>query len=186
MDILTVQSVRDSISVGGLYQIGYAWLFGMSVWNSFFAGTIAYRALPRHQFGALQHRIFPAYFLSSILLSALLSGLWISNHPGILSNLLDLKKSDVFQLYMLSSVIWFQGCNHFVIGPMTSRTMFQRHKLEKKEGKDHHDVTVSDQMKSLNRRFAILHGFSSLGNLFAIIALLVHGLYIGTWGVHRY
>jgi len=64
--------------------------------------------------------------------------------------------------------------------------MFQRHKQEKEEGKDHHDKTASPQMKSLNRRFGALHGVSSLANLFAIIALVFHGLWIGTNGWKKY
>jgi hypothetical protein len=41
-------------------------------------------------------------------------------------------------------------------------------------------------MKTLNRRFAMLHGISSLANLSAVIALLFHGLWIGNAGVKGY
>jgi len=186
LEIITVQTVKEVMSIGGLYQLAYSWLLGMSIWNSFFAGTIAYKTLPRHQFGALQHRIFPAYFLTSILLSCLLAVLWVYGHPDVLGNLSSPKLADVCQLYVLLSVSLLQGSNHFIIGPMTSRTMFMRHKLEKEEGKNHHDVEASAQMKALNRKFALLHGMSSLGNLCAIIAQLIHGLWIGTRGLRLY
>lgn len=82
--------------------------------------------------------------------------------------------------------------------------MFQRHRLEKEEGKTYNEpgvscnpalafidrelliernVQVSDQMKALNRRFGMLHGISSLANLGAVIALGFHGLWIGQYGV---
>jgi hypothetical protein len=82
--------------------------------------------------------------------------------------------------------------------------MTQRNKLEKEEGKLYsepgvritdviqpvdffHDYSqVSDRMKSLNARFAYLHGLSSLANLVAVIALGFHGLWIGNFGVKVY
>jgi hypothetical protein len=41
---------------------------------------------------------------------------------------------------------------------------------------------VSD-MKALNAKFARLHGYSSLANLIAFLALAFHGLWIGNYGV---
>jgi hypothetical protein len=35
-----------------------------------------------------------------------------------------------------------QSLNYFVIGPLTSKTMFQRQKLEKDEGKDYKDASA--------------------------------------------
>lgn len=41
-------------------------------------------------------------------------------------------------------------------------------------------------MKGLNRRFGSLHGISSLLNLWAVIAIGLHGLWIGNAGVKGY
>lgn len=38
-------------------------------------------------------------------------------------------------------------------------------------------------MKALNKKFGQLHGVSSLLNLGAVIGLLFHGLWIGSYGV---
>jgi hypothetical protein len=54
--------------------------------------------------------------------------------------------------------------------------MFQRHKLERSEGKSYQDAGVSDQMKALNKSFGVLHGVSSLLNLCSVLALGFHGL----------
>ena len=61
--------------------------------------------------------------------------------------------------------------------------MFQRHKLEKAEGKQYTDEGVSAEMKALNKKFAQAHGISSMFNLDALIALIFHGLWIGRYGL---
>ena len=80
------------------------------------------------------------------------------------------------------------------------RLLTARLKLEKEEGKDAHDPNVSlpfdcftcsanycsklsTDMKKLNKKFAKLHGYSSLVNLVAFLALVFHGLWIGTYGI---
>ena len=81
----------------------------------------------------------------------------MSDHPNVLTQPDSPLIVDVAQVYALGSVIWFQGANQFVIGPMASRTccvqrahqrqhsmsrtMLQRDKLEKAEG-DASDNTV--------------------------------------------
>jgi hypothetical protein len=62
--------------------------------------------------------------------------------------------------------------------------MFQRHKLEREEGKSYNEVGVSDKMKALNKSFGMLHGVSSLLNLSAVLALGFHGL-VSSWVWHR-
>ncbi|KAH9828966.1 uncharacterized protein C8Q71DRAFT_799890 [Rhodofomes roseus] len=180
-ETLTLASIWALFNLRSLYTVGYAWLLGMSIWVTFFAGPIAYRALPRHQFGALQHRVFPIYFVQSIVASAVLLVLWVRAHPAVSAHLSP-AVADVAQTYTLSSVLVMQSANHFVAGPLTSKIMFDRHKLEKAEGKSYNEEGVSDAMKALNSKFSTLHGVSSLLNLFAVIALLFHGLWISNAG----
>ncbi|KAF9535468.1 hypothetical protein CPB83DRAFT_888178 [Crepidotus variabilis] len=179
-------SLGDILSVDGLYLLGYSWLFGMSVWISFFGGVIAYKTLPRQQFGQLQHKTFPIYFVLSLGISSSLLAIWIAKHPDVTSQLTRPTLADVAQVYALGSVLFNQGLNKFVVGPLTSSTMFARHKLEKEEGKVYSDPGVSQDMLKLNRRFGMLHGISSLANLFSVISLVFHGLYIGKAGVKGY
>jgi hypothetical protein len=80
------------------------------------------------------------------------------------------------------------------------RLLTERLKLEKEEGKDAHDpnvclscdrctcptnycLKVSTDMKKLNAKFARVHGYSSLANLIAFLALVFHGLWIGSYGI---
>jgi len=186
VQILTLSSLLGLLSVKGFYLLAYAWLFGMSLWITFFGGVIAYKSLPRHMFGPLQHQTFPIYFVISVLLSAGMLGVWIQSHPAVhvLAHILRPDIADVAQAYALAIVLLSQSLNYFVVGPLTSKIMFQRHKLEKEEGKIYNEPGVSAAMKALNAKFGSLHGISSLANMGAIIALGFHGLWIGNSGVY--
>ncbi|KAA1468507.1 hypothetical protein DENSPDRAFT_833820 [Dentipellis sp. KUC8613] len=180
--VLTLSTLAELFSINGAYYIGFSFLFGMSLWVTFFGGVIAFRALPRHQFGALQHRTFPVYFNISIGLSSALLALWARANPGITARVTSFQDADVAQAYALGTVLAGQALNSFVIGPLTSKCMFARHKLEKEEGKAYNDPDVSEEMKALNRQFGRLHGWSSLANLLSFFALGFHGLWLGNFG----
>ncbi|KAJ7225881.1 hypothetical protein GGX14DRAFT_422725 [Mycena pura] len=180
---LSISGVLGLVNLSGLYLVGYGWLFGMSLWITFFGGVIAYKTLPRAQFSALQHKTFPIYFVLSLGLGSALLGLWTLSHPAVLTHYANPLVADVAQAYTLAFGILAQGANYFVIGPMTSKTMFERMKLEKEEGKAYNEPGVSDKLKALNGKFGMLHGVSSLLNLGAVIALGFHGLWVGSHGL---
>jgi hypothetical protein len=182
-ELLTTASVLELFNVRGLYSVGYSLLFGSSVWATFIAGPIAFKTLPRHQFGNLQHKTFPYYFSLSVALSTILSAVWVSMHPQVAKNITSVGLMDVAQLYTIASVGVAQGINLLVVGPLTSKVMFERHKQEKSEGKTYSEAGISDEMRALNKRFGMLHGISSLLNLQAVLALGFHGLWIGNAGV---
>ncbi|GJJ09599.1 hypothetical protein Clacol_003822 [Clathrus columnatus] len=144
------------------------------------------RTRARQMFGVLQHRTFPIFFMLSEVLSGILLLLWTLGHPEVASNWTNPLQEDVAQAWSLATVLLTQGTNDWIIGPLTSKTMFERHKLEKSEGKNYNDVGVSDEMKALNKRFGMLHGISYLLSLTAVIALTFHGLWLGNIGVKPY
>ncbi|KAF8971433.1 hypothetical protein BDZ97DRAFT_1786454, partial [Flammula alnicola] len=45
VEVITFVSLAKLVNLNGLYLVGYAWLFGMSVWISFFGGVIAFKTL---------------------------------------------------------------------------------------------------------------------------------------------
>lgn len=183
---LTVSRVVDLISADGIYYLGYSFLFGMSVWVNFIGGVIAYRALPRQAFSSLQHRTFPVFFSTSQLISSVLLIIWTLSHPDVLTNWYNPVIADVAQAWCLATVLLTQGANDWVVGPLTSNTMFERQKLEKEEGKSYNDAGVSDKMKELNKRFGMLHGVSYLLSMGAVVALAFHGLWLGNVGLRGY
>ncbi|KAF7306603.1 DUF4149 domain-containing protein [Mycena indigotica] len=174
---LSVATLLSLVQPSGIYALTYAFIYGTSVWLSFFGGVIAYKTLPRAQFSALQHKTFPIYFGLSIGAGSALLGAWTWANPLVLTHYTNPLVPEVAQAYTLAFVILMQSANYFVIGPLTSKTMFQRMKLEKEEAKT--DGSVSAEMKKLNSRFGMLHGLSSLANLGAVLALGFHGLWIG-------
>jgi len=186
VQLLTLSSVTGLFNYRGLYTVAYGFVYGMSVWVTFFGGIIAFKTLPRQQFGNLQHRTFPIYFSISMGLTSALLGVWTWTHPDVFTQLARPRVADVAQAYTLATTILTQAANLFIVGPMTSRTMFQRHRLEKEEGKSYNDAGVSDKMKALNKTFGALHGVSSLLNLTSVLALAFHGLWIGTYGIGGY
>ena len=78
----------------------------------------------RQQFGALQHKTFPIYFVKSMLLGSSLLGLWSYTHPAVQTLYMHPLVGDVAQAYALASVVLAQGFNFFVIGPLTSKCGF--------------------------------------------------------------
>lgn len=84
-------------------------------------GVIAYKALPRHMFGALQHKTFPIYFVLSMGLSSGMLGFWTWTHPDVLTHVHRPYVADVAQAYALAAVILAQASNYFVVGPLTSK-----------------------------------------------------------------
>ncbi|KZT23783.1 hypothetical protein NEOLEDRAFT_1068737 [Neolentinus lepideus HHB14362 ss-1] len=186
IETLTLSTLGQIFSVNGLYMLGYSWLFGMAIWVTFFGGIIALKALPRQQFGTLQHRTFPVYFVISMALTSFLAAKWVFSHPDVVTYVTRPDVPDVAQLYTLVFAFICQATNYFVVSPLTSKTMFQRYKLEKEEGKTYNQPGVSAEMKALNAKFSGLHGLSSLANLGGVIALAFHGLWIAHAGVGGY
>ncbi|KAH9835827.1 uncharacterized protein C8Q71DRAFT_797344 [Rhodofomes roseus] len=181
-ETLSLSSICALINPSSVYLVGYAWVLGMSIWITFFSGTIAFRALPRYQFGALQRRIFPVYFAQGFILPAGLLVLWVRAHPTVLAHLFSPAVADVAQAYSLASGLLMQAANHYIVGPLTTRAAYARYKQEKTEGKMYDEQGISDEMKALNARFNLLHAISVGLNLTAVAALVFHGLWIGNTG----
>ncbi|KAM6497985.1 protein of unknown function (DUF4149) domain containing protein [Amanita muscaria] len=186
VEYLTFNRFLSLFNPKALYVLSYSWLFGMSLWVTFFGGVIAFKTLPRQQFGQLQLKTFPIYFSINVALSSLMMAYWVFTHPDVISYISRPTVADVAQLYALFVVFGTHGLNCFVVGPIASKVKVQRHKLEKDEGKGYDEKEVSAQMKAFNRKFGMLHGISSLLNLIAFIALVFHGLWIGNAGAKGY
>lgn len=72
------------------------------------------------------------------------------------------------------------AANALFIGPMTTRCMRERKHQETRDGKKAYDAGPhSEAMQVLNRRFAWLHGASSMTNLVGCLTTLAYGFYLG-------
>jgi len=183
VDHLTLGTLFNLLNLRSLYTLGFSFIFGMSLWVTFIGGVITYKTLPRHQFSQLQRRIFPAYFKLHTLISFCLLLGWVLNHNTVITHIVHPTVPDVSQAYALLLAAVSQALNTFWFGPDTNKVLSLRSKLEKAEGKDAHDADVSTEMKTLNAKFARVHGYSSLANMVAFLALVYHGLWIGSHGI---
>lgn len=69
----SLSSIADPKSY---HIIAYGTLLGSSAFQTFLAGPLAFKVLPRQQFSTLQQSIFPAYFSSQTVLPVVLALTW--------------------------------------------------------------------------------------------------------------
>ncbi|KAK9477317.1 hypothetical protein V1514DRAFT_296356 [Lipomyces japonicus] len=143
---------------------GYSLLFGSTIYQSFFVGITAFKALPRNQFSALQRKIFPPYFAMQTVLPVFLA----LTAPFPIKN-------DGFSIVVLAVSAITSLINLVVIGPRTVKIMGRRHAQEVKEDKKYYDEGVSQDMKKLNKEFGTIHGASTILNLAGLFTTAAYG-----------
>jgi hypothetical protein len=145
-----------------IHMLAFSAWFGCSVWVSFIAGLIMFKNLPRHTFGRLQAKLFPAYFL----FSAVMIGIAM-----VTSNALG------WGFKALGCIMGTVLINMIYLEPETTRVMFERHKVERRLGTGHEvgilkpkdPAKANDpELKKLSKQFGMLHGLSTLFNLGAL------------------
>ncbi|KAF4552409.1 Hypothetical protein D9617_10g073900 [Elsinoe fawcettii] len=167
--------------------ISYGTFLGATFFQSFIAGPVAFKTLPRPMFSRLQQTTFPVFFWMQTILSALTlvtypgekhasaigSGSRINSGPyGIFAdgNLLPVALP-------LAAMLVTSIANLVAIGPVTTKTMKQRHHQETRDGKKSYDAGPhSPEMQALNKKFGILHGVSTLSNLIGWGASMWYGV----------
>ncbi|XP_015867416.3 uncharacterized protein LOC107404927 [Ziziphus jujuba] len=123
---------------GVMNFVGLAAAFGMSTWVTFISSYVLANALPRHQFGVVQSKIYPVYFkamawsIGLALLGHLLS------HKGRLFS----SKIEMFHTYCLMSSLLMDLANLFYVEPRATKVMFEKMRLEKEEGRGKQELTA--------------------------------------------
>mmetsp|Transcript_9294 Transcript_9294/g.16821 ORF Transcript_9294/g.16821 Transcript_9294/m.16821 type:complete len:220 (-) Transcript_9294:237-896(-) len=177
--VSTITILILAISIGGIggadFSVAYyhhevtlvhlltftSW-FGCSIWVTFIAGIVMFNNLPRHVFGRLQAKLFPAYFIFSALVVAL----------SIMSAAAlgwEVKSLGIILVTILMNVSYFE--------PETTRIMILRHAVERrlKTGHEIGQLRPSDptkandpELKALSKKFGMLHGVSTTLNMVAL------------------
>ena len=177
--------------VGHLFSFS-SW-FGCSMWVSFVGGVVMFNNLPRHVFGKLQSHLFPRYFQFSLFLMLMSAGsslLWFfarAKISNIDESLQDLIKTNQTPLALQLSIISMLAVNLLYFEPKTTALMFKRHVLEKKIGTGHEvgalrptDPQImeawnkDEELKSLSKKFGMMHGCSTLLNLITLCIGVAH------------
>jgi Domain of unknown function (DUF4149) len=159
--------------------------FGCSMWVSFIAGIVMFQNLPRHTFGRLQSKLFPAYFMFSAIMMVLsiISASALSwSHPSY----------NTMPLYAILTTILI---NLAYLEPKTTAAMFERHVVERKLGTGQEvgiikpkdpKIANDPELKALSKKFGMLHGMSTLMNLAALgvgcywVNVLTHQMMMST------
>mmetsp|Transcript_14957 Transcript_14957/g.29893 ORF Transcript_14957/g.29893 Transcript_14957/m.29893 type:complete len:208 (+) Transcript_14957:150-773(+) len=145
-----------------VHLLSFASWFGCSVWVSFVAGIVTFKSLPRHVFGRLMSRLFPAYFKFSVV-----------TVTAAIFSASALEWPTAGLVAVLGTVL----ANLFFLEPETTRVMFLRHAVEKRLGTGHEvgQLKPSDpakandpELRALSKKFGMLHGISTLLNMAAL------------------
>ncbi|PNS17831.1 hypothetical protein CAC42_3226 [Sphaceloma murrayae] len=160
--------------------ISYGTFVGATFYQSFIAGPVAFKTLPRPMFSRLQQTTFPVFFSLQTILPLVM----IFTYPGervmaaagkelrINAGLGGiLAESNTWTVTLpLAAMLLTSVANLVAIGPLTTKTMKLRHhqgeRFETRDGKKSYDAGPhSQEMQRLNKKFGVLHGVSTLSNL---------------------
>ncbi|KAL9087557.1 MAG: hypothetical protein Q9159_003573 [Coniocarpon cinnabarinum] len=162
----------------------YGTLLGSTIFQSFIAGPVAFKVLPRPSFATLQTGIFPVYFAMQTALPAMMAltfpdvassavtGARVSAGPmGLLDDRVRLSALTPLGVAFATALV-----NLVWLGPVTTQVMKERKHQETRDGKKSYDAGPhSPEMQRLNKKFGQLHGVSSLANVVGLAALIFYG-----------
>lgn len=88
-----------------------------------YLGFIAYRTLPKQQFGLLQSKTFPIFFSTSTAVTATLFAIWATIHVDVREDSFNFQKSVVMQAWVLMFSVISHAMNLFYLAPETTRSV---------------------------------------------------------------
>ena len=169
------------VSAAPYHLLSYGTLLGTEVFQSFIAGIVSFRALPRAQFATLQTALFPVYFRMQTALPLLMALTYpaertaIGTIPAGLSGILH-PQNRLHALTPLSIIFATAVTNLLYIQPATVKCMRERKHQETRDGKKSYDPPPhSEAMEGLNKKFMYLHSSSALINIFGCLATVWYG-----------
>ncbi|TGJ87731.1 hypothetical protein E0Z10_g1042 [Xylaria hypoxylon] len=152
--------------------------------QTFINSIISFKVLQRPQFAILQRAVFPAYFGIQTAVPVVLAltypggGGRVAALPQGISGILH--PANRWGVLVPLTAAFVTGLTNLVYFlPETNKVTAQRRQQEVKDGKQGWDKTPqSKEMKTLNKKFGKLHGYSSLFNLVTFIATVVYGVHL--------
>ncbi|CAL9112454.1 unnamed protein product [Musa acuminata var. zebrina] len=176
------ESPAAAVSAAKLcHLLAFATAWGAALWVTFIGGIIMFKYLPRHQFGNLQRKMFPAYFMVVSVCAAVSVAAFAYLHPWRSASSIER-----YQLGFLLSALGFDLSNLLVFTPMTIEMMKKRHKIERDlnigqevgGAKNKEAAKTNPQLAAINKKFGMIHGLSSLANITAFGSLAMHSWYL--------
>jgi hypothetical protein len=182
--LLGARSGTGAVTAAKLaHLISFATSWGAALWATFIGGIIMFKNLPRHQFGNLQSKMFPAYFTLISACAAISVAAFAYLHPR--------KTAAAVECYQLGFLLSALGCNLsnlLVFTPMTIEMMKKRHKIERDlsigeevgGSKNQEVAKTNPTLAAMNKKFGMIHGLSSLANLMSFGSLAIHSWYLAS------
>jgi len=182
-DLLKELFCKESV-----YTLSWGALFGMTLWVTFIGNSLAIKAVSREPYRRLTAKWFPVYFGIMSGVSLFMFSMYAYTHPDTVPYMFSAKPltPDALQGWVLSITTVLNSIQFFYLEPEAEKVMFKRAAKERAEGKAFNDPTASDELQTLSERFFKLHSWSMALNLVSSVALLFHGLWIGTFGAAGY
>ncbi|KAM0752018.1 hypothetical protein T439DRAFT_324110 [Meredithblackwellia eburnea MCA 4105] len=162
----------------GIYNILLSTVLGSSLWNSFVAGPISYKTLPRPLFSDLQGKLFPVYFTLQSIGSVTLLGLFVTSNRTALVRPVGFKLNAWLLGFMTAGSL----ANLLVVGPLVGKLIEQRKALVGNDETCPGQPGESVESREVTKKFGIAHGVSSLLNLGVVVAGIVHTAWVGQFG----
>jgi len=170
-----------------LYTLSWGLLFGMTLWVTLIGNSLAVKAVAREPYRRLTATWFPVYFGITGGLGAFMLSMYSYTHPDTLGNMFTKPLTpDALQGWVLALLTATNAFQFFYVEPKTEKVMFKRAAKERAEGKAFSDPTASDELQALSEEFFKLHTYAMVLNSVSIVALLFHGLWLGTFGAAGY
>ena len=132
---------------------------GASVWTTFASGIVMFKNLPKPVFGDLQAKLFPVYFGLQTATAAAALALTATGRAG------GSGETARPRAVAAGVAVAFSLLNLAVLEPLTTAAMYHRRAAQAEGSK-----LSAEEKKKANGRFGMLHGLSSLANLFALCA----------------
>lgn len=157
--------------------------YGTQLWVTLVAGLTMFYNLPRHMFGQVQSRLFPMFFLWSLVTSAVSFSTFVSLHPYD-----TWEKPHAVQAMCMMTGFLVAAVNSLVVAPLIVRNMVAAFNMEVEAGlRDVIGYADMSEMKKKNPQYAACyrvfrrcHGVSGMLTVLSLVANTVQLYYIAS------
>ncbi|KAL5014108.1 hypothetical protein ScPMuIL_008378 [Solemya velum] len=172
-----------STLVNFLHLFSFSTHFGSQMWVTLVAGLTMFYNLPRIMFGQVQSRLFPMFFLSSLVMSSITLTTYVIQHPYETWG-----RIQFIEVCALTTCLISTSINTFVLSPLVVDIMIKRFELENEFGNgvaytvgstaDLTEMKKNPIYLHIHRLFRRLHISSALANVITLFANLIHLYYL--------
>ncbi|BFZ20973.1 hypothetical protein BsWGS_24012 [Bradybaena similaris] len=170
---------RADVSSGlyGMMHFGsFSANFGTQLWVTLVAGLTMFYSLPRHLFGKVQSRLFPMFFLWSLVCSAITLSTFLAKHP-----LATWDQTHLVQGIALCVCFVTAAVNSLIVSPLIVTAMLKTFKMELDAGvgdvigyADMKELKKNSQYVETYRMFRRCHAASGMLVVSSLAANMIH------------